>query len=97
MRLTQCAASYWHQSIQLIQEYNGWCHLPRLSENLFHSLLAFAIPLGEKCAPFDGYEVGLALICHGLGEHGLSGTGWAVEQDSFGCIDPQASEAFCIS
>ena len=97
MRLSRSPTAHRHQSIQLVQEDDGGSHLPGLVKYLFHPLLALSIPFREKGGALDGDEIGLALIGHRLGQHGLARSRRPVEQYPLRGIDSYAPEAFRIA
>ncbi|VVB71277.1 Uncharacterised protein [uncultured archaeon] len=81
--------AFWCNGVQLIQEDDGRRVLLRFLEDVSQSFFAFSVVLGHDLWAIDAYKVGLALIGHRLGEHGLTSARRAMQQYTLGRIDPQ--------
>src|SRR5690606_27725366 len=55
-------------------------------------LLALAVPLRQEVGALHRDEVGFGFLGYGLGQQGLAGAWWAIEQEALGWPDPQPLE-----
>src|SRR5437868_4043341 len=66
--------------IQLVKENYTGSSRASLVEDVANIALRLAEPHAQQLGAFDGDEIGGALVGDGLGKHGLTGTGWTVEE-----------------
>ena len=94
LHLSRDLAPLGGDGVKLVEEDDGRSILFRLLEQVAEGLLALAVILGHDLRAIDADEVGIALIGHGLGQHGLARAGRAVQQDPFRGINAQPVKEF---
>lgn len=72
------------QGIDFVKEQYRGGHIGRHFKQRADHLFSFAVPLRGHGGRSTGKQDTFRLVCHGLDEHGLTGTRWAIEQDPLG-------------